>query len=222
MTFLNSISWSPYKTVYCSSGENILQAPTFLSPYSSLRQEQKLLKAHSSNDLPINMLYQKELHPIRTPGFMDIRFAQVLPNPIGQGKTFLQTFSVVTWVRDSWGLALLVKSEAKALSMSALSSAPAAGCPSHSVAGIHFPFCYWCTWRNPSYTPWHPWPGLIPVWPWLPHGLSAHSDHILTFIPASTSCVYPAHDCFDRGSLFIHAGVLLLLPHFSLIGMHHF
>lgn len=27
------------------------------------------------NGLPIGILYQKELHPIRTPGLMDIRFA---------------------------------------------------------------------------------------------------------------------------------------------------
>lgn len=139
-------------------------------------------------------------------------------------SSFLQTFSLVSWVRDSWELALMVKSEAKrALSMAALSSAPTvAGSPSHSVAATHFPFCFWRTWRTFLYSLTSlarfnfklalasSWP-ICTLWP--------HSYVHPCFHLTCISCLCLS---FDRGSLFSHAGVLLLLPNFSLIGMHHF
>lgn len=84
---------------------------------------------------------------------------------------------------------------------------------------MHFPFCYWCIWRNPSRIPWHPRARfnsklvLVSAWPictlW-PHSY-IHPCFHLTCI--SCLCLN-----FESSSLFIHAGILHLLPISHLLG----
>lgn len=158
---------------------------------------------------------------------MDISFAEVFSKPIllDQGKIFLpphllpgllgQGFPRAGHGGYDWSK--------EGLEYDSFSCNTSAGWPFHSVANMHFPFCYWRIWRNPSCIPWHPRARfnskLVLVSSWPVCTLWPHSYIHPCFHLACISCL-----ClnFESSSLFIHAGLLLLLPNFSLIGMHHF
>lgn len=131
---------------------------------------------------------------------LDLRILALLRYSLNQSSltkeksSFLHTFSLVSWVRDSQGLAVVVMTEAKkAWSMIALAATPLQGDHSIQQQTCIFPFVTDVFEETLLVFLDILGPGLIPNWFWFPHGLSAHSDHILTFIPASTLHAYPAY-----------------------------